>query len=58
MHHCVGQRSGSVPTEMVDPVYGGRSFGHVSIEPLQSKDFPENLVICEHFQTQSYGFGK
>jgi len=22
MHHCVGQRSGSVPTEIFEPTYG------------------------------------
>ena len=44
---CSG--SGSVPSEIAEPIYGAQSCGCVFIKALQSKDFSEILLICVNF---------
>jgi hypothetical protein len=51
---CSG--SGSVPSEIAEPIYGAQSCGCVFIKALQSKDFLEILLICVNFFVAAHGF--
>ena len=50
---CSG--SGSVPSEIAEPIYGAQSCGCVFIKALQSKDFSEILLICVNFLVIAHG---
>jgi len=50
---CSG--SGSVPSEIAEPIYGAQSCGCVFIKALQSKDFSEILLICVNFLDIAHG---